>query len=127
VQRHWDSLAAQAAAYYLDSQVEHFLEVLASRECCSFERSEPLSRHFGTPEFALHLSWDHYRVASVQVAKVIDIYMGYAGTLLIEGHSVTILLRHEWQRDRSLVQQALEMAYLSPRIETWLTDLRTTT
>jgi hypothetical protein len=116
---HWEALAQQAAAFYQESQVERFLEELALREGRSFERAEPDYRHFGTPEFALHLSWDHQRVAWVQVAKVIEIYMGYAGTLLIEGKAVTVLLRHHWQRDRSLVKQALELAYQEPRVETW--------
>lgn len=115
---HWDALRAQAAAFYEESQVERFLDELALREGRTFARAEPDDRHFGTPEYALHLSWDHQRVAWVQVAKVLEIYMGYAGTLLIDGKSVTVLLRQQWQQDRSLVQQALERAYQEPRVET---------
>jgi hypothetical protein len=57
------ALAAQAAAYYGDSQVGRILEELAIREGHSFERAAPDYRHFGTLEYALHLSWDHRRVA----------------------------------------------------------------
>jgi hypothetical protein len=119
---HWDALTAQAVAYYQKSQVERFLEELAVREGHTFARAVPDYRHFGTPEYALHLSWDHQRVAWVQVAKGIEIYMGYAGTLLIVGKRVTVLLRQQWQQDRSLVQQALERAYQVPQVETRLDE-----
>ena len=103
---HWDALAAQTAAFYKDGQAELFLEELTVQEGLHFERSAPDCRHFGTPEYALHLSWGHQCRAGAQVTKDIEIFMGYAGTLLIDGKTVTVLLRHQWQRDRSLVQQA---------------------
>jgi hypothetical protein len=118
----FDALRAQAGAYYQESQVERFLDELALREGRSFARATPVFRHFGTPEYALYLSWNHQRVAWVQVAKVMEIYMGYAGTLLIGGKSVTVLRRHQWQQNRSLVQQALERAYQEPRVETRVAD-----
>lgn len=122
VRTHWDDLVAQAQAYYQESQVERFLEELTIGEGQAFARATPNYRHFGIPEYALHLSWDHQRVAWVQVAKVLEIYMGYAGTLLIDGKSVTVLLRHQWQQHPSLVQEALERAYQEPRLETRATD-----
>lgn len=118
----WDALVTQAAAYYEGSQVEYFLDELARREGLAFARTAPDYRHFGTPEYALHLSWDHHQVAWVQVSKSMEIFMGYAGTLLIDGQAVTILLRQQWQRDRSLVQQALEQAYQRPRMEIQLAE-----
>ena len=115
---HWDDLVAQAQAYYQESQAEPMLEELAVREGKHWERREPNYRHFGTPEYALRLSWDQRQVAWVQVSKVIEIYMGYAGTLIIAGKTVTVLLRQHWQHDHSRVQQALERAYHDPCLET---------
>lgn len=119
---HWDDLAAQAQVYYQESQIEHMLEELAMREGKCWERREPDYRHFGTPEYALRLSWDHQQVAWVQLSKVIEIYMGYAGTLIIAGKTVTVLLRQHWQRDHSRVHQALERAYHDPLLETRLDE-----
>ncbi len=119
---HWDALTEQAVALYQESQVERFLEELAAREGLAFARAVPDYRHFGIPEYALRLSWDHQRVAWVQVSKVIEIYMGYAGTLLIVGRRVTALLRQYWQQDRSLVRAALERAYHEPHLETQLAE-----
>lgn len=122
VRMHWDDLVAQAQAYYQESQVERLLAELAIREGKRWERREPDYRHFGTPEYALHLSWDHRQVAWVQVSKGIEIYMGYAGTLIIAGKTVTVLLRQHWQRDRSRVLQALEQAYQDPLMEICLAE-----
>ena len=123
VRLYWNDLVAQAQTYYQESQIERLLEELAMREGKRWERREPDYRHFGTPEYALHLSWDHRQVAWVKVSKVIEIYMGYAGTLIIAGKTVTVLLRQHWQRDYSLVQQSLEQAYHDPRLETCLTEV----
>jgi hypothetical protein len=118
----WESLAQQAAAFYQESQVERFLEELEVREGQFFARAEPAYRHFGTPEYALQLSWDHRQVAWVQVSNVIEIFMGYAGTLLIDGKTVTVLAREQWQRDRSRVQRVLEQAYRDPLVQTRLDE-----
>jgi hypothetical protein len=61
-------------------------------------------------------------VAWVQVSNVIEIFMGSAGTLLIDGKTVTVLARRQWQQNHSLVQQALERAYQEPRVETQVAD-----
>ncbi|HLV98711.1 MAG TPA: hypothetical protein VKT82_08550 [Ktedonobacterales bacterium] len=122
IRTQWEALAQQAAAFYQESQIERFLEELQAREGWSFARAEPVYRHFGTPEYALQLSWDHQRVAWVQVSNVIEIFMGYAGTLLIDGKTVAVLAREQWQRDRSRMQRALEQAYRDPRVETRLDE-----
>jgi hypothetical protein len=120
VQTQWDTLAAQAAAYYQECQMEAVLQELAEREHITWERTEPTNRHFGTPEYALHLAWGQQEHAGIRRTKALEIFMGYRGTLLIEGKVVTVLLPQQWRRQPMLVRRALEEAFTAPLVESWI-------
>ena len=66
----------------------------------------------------IHLSWKLWRKAGEPSGTYYTISTGFQsdGTLVVEGSSLKRIPRSEWQRDKRIIEKALEDAYRHPII-----------